>query len=179
VSRRASGRRPDALRFYGNEDFMEIFCVLPFMVDFMMRSGHFDDDGHVHTFGLPPIISDMVVSMQFDEREEEDADGETNTVRAGVSPTRAGRTPLDERHGPSAAVLDARRGRTPLDERRRFPDALGAALTLPPRPRSASTRRSASSARTRSSATRCGRWCRTSATASATTARAKCTRAAW
>merc|ERR1719199_2445543 len=50
------------------------------MVDFMMRSGYFDDNGHVHTFGLPPIISNMVVSMQFDEREEEDADGEANTV---------------------------------------------------------------------------------------------------
>ena len=72
---------PNALaEFYGNEDFMEIFCVFPFMVDFMMRSGYFDDNGHVHTFGLPPIISNMVVSMQFDEREEEDADGEANTV---------------------------------------------------------------------------------------------------
>jgi len=59
---------------------MEIFCVFPFMVDFMMRSGYFDDNGHVHTFGLPPVVSNMVVSMQFDEREEEDADGETNTV---------------------------------------------------------------------------------------------------
>ena len=39
---------------------MEIFCVFPFMVDFMMRSGYFDDNGHVHTFGLPPIISNMV-----------------------------------------------------------------------------------------------------------------------
>jgi len=72
---------PNALaEFYGNEDFMEIFCVFPFMVDFMMRSGYFDDNGHVHTFGLPPIISNMVVSMQFDEREEEDQDGEANTV---------------------------------------------------------------------------------------------------
>merc|ERR1719460_1147790 len=50
------------------------------MVDFMMRSGYFDDDGHVHTFGIPPVLSDMVVSMQFDEREEEDAEGEANTV---------------------------------------------------------------------------------------------------
>merc|ERR1719310_2613373 len=66
--------------FYGNEDFMEIFCVFPFMVDFMMRSGYFDDNGHVHTFGLPPIISNMVVSMQFDEREQEDDSGEANTV---------------------------------------------------------------------------------------------------
>ena len=65
---------PDDLAdFYGNEDFMEIFCVFPFMVDFMMRSGYFDDDGHVHTFGLPPFISKMVVSMQFDEREENDS----------------------------------------------------------------------------------------------------------
>ena len=70
----------DLAEFYGNEDFMEIFCVFPFMVDFMMRSGHFDDNGHVHTFGLPPVVSNMVVSMQFDEREEEDGDGETNTV---------------------------------------------------------------------------------------------------
>ena len=41
--------RNDLAEFYGNEDFMEIFCVLPFMVDFMMRSGTFDDNGHVHT----------------------------------------------------------------------------------------------------------------------------------
>ena len=72
---------PNALaEFYGNEDFMEIFCVFPFMVDFMMRSGYFDDNGHVHTFGLPPVISNMVVSMQFDEREEDDGNGETNTI---------------------------------------------------------------------------------------------------
>ena len=59
---------------------MEIFCVFPFVVDFMMRSGSFDDNGHVHTFGLPPVLSNMVVSMQFDERNEEDEDGEEATV---------------------------------------------------------------------------------------------------
>ena len=59
---------------------MEIFCVFPFMVDFMMRSGSFDDAGHVHTFGLPPIVSDMVVSMQFDECNAEDEDGEEATI---------------------------------------------------------------------------------------------------
>ena len=62
----------DLAEFYGNEDFMEIFCIFPFMVDFMMRSGHFDDSGHVHTFGLPPFISKMVVSMQFEDKEEND-----------------------------------------------------------------------------------------------------------
>lgn len=62
----------DLAEFYGNEDFMEIFCVFPFVVDFMMRSGHFDEQGHVHTFGLPPLITKMVVSMQFDEREEDE-----------------------------------------------------------------------------------------------------------
>ena len=59
---------------------MEIFCVFPFMVDFMMRSGSFDDAGHVHTFGLPPIVSNMVVSMQFDECNAEDEDGEEATI---------------------------------------------------------------------------------------------------
>ena len=70
---------PDAMaEFYGNEDFMEIFCVFPFMVDFMMRSGHFDDAGHVHTFGLP---GSMEVSMQFEEYEEDTTgDGENDTV---------------------------------------------------------------------------------------------------
>ena len=62
----------DLAEFYGNEDFMEIFCVFPFVVDFMMRSGDFDDKGHVHTFGLPPLISKMIVSMQFEEKEEDD-----------------------------------------------------------------------------------------------------------
>lgn len=62
----------DLAEFYGNEDFMEIFCVFPFVVDFMMRSGYFDDNGHVHTFGLPPIITKMIVSMQFEEKEEDD-----------------------------------------------------------------------------------------------------------
>jgi len=68
----------DLAEFYGNEDFMEIFCVFPFMVDFMMRSGHFDDAGHVHTFGLP---GSMEVSMQFEEYEEDTTgDGENDTV---------------------------------------------------------------------------------------------------
>jgi len=63
---------PDDLSsFYGSEDFMEIFCVMPFMGTLMMRGGEFDDVGDVHTTGFP---GHMVVSMVFtDETSEEDA----------------------------------------------------------------------------------------------------------
>lgn len=61
----------DLASFYGGEDFMEIFCVLPFMGTLMMRGGEFDDEGAVHTTGFP---GRMVVSMVFtDETDAEDA----------------------------------------------------------------------------------------------------------
>ena len=47
----------------------------------MMRGSFFDDEGTVHTWGLPGTL---LVSMEFDDREEEiaGADGETETVVA-------------------------------------------------------------------------------------------------
>ena len=46
-----------------------------------MRGSFFDDEGTVHTWGLPGTL---LVSMEFDDREEEiaGADGETETVVA-------------------------------------------------------------------------------------------------
>ena len=64
---------PDDLAgFYGGEEFMEIFCVVPFMGTLMMRGGHFDDEGTVHTTGFP---GEMLVSMVFSD--EQDEDGQT------------------------------------------------------------------------------------------------------
>ena len=61
---------PDDLAgFYGGEEFMELFCVLPFMGTLMMRGGHFDDDGTVHTTGLP---GEMQVSMVFSDEQDDD-----------------------------------------------------------------------------------------------------------
>lgn len=68
----------DLMEFYGTEEFMEIFCVLPFMVTMMMRFGEFDDEGTVHSYGFP---GKMEVSMVFDEEEvDTTGDGEPDTV---------------------------------------------------------------------------------------------------
>ena len=58
----------DLASFYGGEEFMELFCVVPFMGTLMMRGGTFDDEGTVHTTGFPPG-SDMQVSMVFSDEE--------------------------------------------------------------------------------------------------------------
>lgn len=60
----------DLVDFYGTEDFMEIFCVLPFMVQLMMRGGTFDDEGHVHTWGLTGP-GELEISIEFDEPEDD------------------------------------------------------------------------------------------------------------
>ena len=59
----------------------QIFCVFPFVEHLMMRGSFFDDEGTVHTWGLPGTL---LVSMEFDDREEEitGADGNTETVVA-------------------------------------------------------------------------------------------------
>ena len=46
-------RRPEDLaEFFGGERLMEVFCLeLKPLVDFLMRSGYWDDDGVYHTFG--------------------------------------------------------------------------------------------------------------------------------
>jgi len=65
---------PDDLAgFYGGEEFMELFCVLPFVGTLMMRGGEFDDEGTVHTTGLP---GEMLVSMVFSD--EDDDEGVTS-----------------------------------------------------------------------------------------------------
>lgn len=48
---------------------MEIFSVFPFVVEFMMRGGYFDDRGHVITYGFPGPLE---VSMDFQEKEVND-----------------------------------------------------------------------------------------------------------
>jgi len=72
----------DLADFYGTEDFMQIFCVFPFVEQMMMRGSYFDDEGVVHTWGFP--IGSMLVSMEFDDREEEvtGPDGQPETVVA-------------------------------------------------------------------------------------------------
>lgn len=65
---------PDDLAgFYGGENFMELFCVLPFVGTLMMRGGEFDDEGTVHTTGFP---GEMLVSMVFSE--DENDNGQTD-----------------------------------------------------------------------------------------------------
>lgn len=77
-------KKPEDLAdMYGSEDFMEIFCVFPFMVQLMMRSGEFDDDGTFHAIGLSSMASGggMEVSIEFNEREiDTDGDGEPDTI---------------------------------------------------------------------------------------------------
>jgi len=62
----------DLASFYGSESFMDLFCVIPLMGTLMMRGGYFDDEGTVHTTGLP---GEMLVSMVFSD--EDDDDGTT------------------------------------------------------------------------------------------------------
>merc|ERR1712238_619472 len=51
------------------ESFMELFCIFPIVNVIMMRHGFFDDEGVVHTMGVP---GEMLVSMVFtDEVDEE------------------------------------------------------------------------------------------------------------
>ncbi|GKZ00725.1 hypothetical protein MPSEU_001024400 [Mayamaea pseudoterrestris] len=70
----------DLADFYGSEDFMEIFCIFPFMVNFMMRGSTFDDDGVIHAWGLTGP-GHLEVSIEFQEREEDtDGDGEPDTI---------------------------------------------------------------------------------------------------
>jgi hypothetical protein len=70
----------DLVEFFGAEDFMEIFCVFPFVVSFMMRRSTFDDDGVCHAWGITGPGS-LEVSIEFQEREEDtDGDGELDTI---------------------------------------------------------------------------------------------------
>jgi hypothetical protein len=70
----------DLADFYGTEDFMEVFCVLPFMVNLMMRHAEFDDDGTIHAWGLLGP-GELQVSVRFEEEEADiDGDGELDTL---------------------------------------------------------------------------------------------------
>jgi len=68
----------DLVEFYGGEGLMEVFCVFPWVVEFLMRSGFWDDDGVYHTFGLP--FGSMEASMEFIEDEDTSSDGEVSTT---------------------------------------------------------------------------------------------------
>ena len=57
----------DLAGFYGSEEFMDLFCVLPFVGTLMMRGGTFDEEGTIHTTGVPGT---MMVSMVFSEEED-------------------------------------------------------------------------------------------------------------
>lgn len=64
---------PDDLAdFYGSENFMDLYCILPVMGTLMMRGSYFDDEGTVHTQGLP--FGELLVSMVFSDSDE-DGDG--------------------------------------------------------------------------------------------------------
>mmetsp|Transcript_23608 Transcript_23608/g.54183 ORF Transcript_23608/g.54183 Transcript_23608/m.54183 type:complete len:199 (-) Transcript_23608:1472-2068(-) len=55
----------DLASFYGSESFMDLFCVIPLMGTLMMRGGYFDDEGTVHTTGLP---GEMLVRFRSSRR---------------------------------------------------------------------------------------------------------------
>jgi len=65
--------RDDLAGFYGSEEFMDIFCVMPFAGKIMMRGATFDEEGTVHTTGIP---GEMLVSMVFSDEDDEET-GET------------------------------------------------------------------------------------------------------
>jgi hypothetical protein len=58
----------DLADFYGTEDFVEVFCCVPFMISLMMGSAKYDDkDGTIHSWGLlgPGALE---VAASFDQR---------------------------------------------------------------------------------------------------------------
>jgi hypothetical protein len=62
---------------------------MPFMGTLMMRGGYFDEDGTVHTTGLP---GEMLVSMVFSDSEEMDEDDEDQNERKKDGPPSLSRT---------------------------------------------------------------------------------------
>lgn len=65
----ANKSQDDLATFYGGEEFMELFCIFPFVGSLMMRSGSFDEKGNVLTQGLPGTLK---VSMVFSEDKDEE-----------------------------------------------------------------------------------------------------------
>ena len=70
----------DLADLYGSEDLMEIFCVLPFMVNFMMRGAEFDEEGTMHAWGLLGP-GELEISINFEEEEiDTTGDGQPDTL---------------------------------------------------------------------------------------------------
>jgi len=77
---RTTKNAEDLADLYGTEDFMEIFCVFPFMVSLMMRQAHFDDEGNIHAWGISGP-GQLKVTIEFDEEETDTTgDGEPDTI---------------------------------------------------------------------------------------------------
>lgn len=58
----------DLAAFYGGEDLMELFCVIPVVGNIMMKFATFDNEGNVHTIGMPGTLKvQMVFSDQVDD----------------------------------------------------------------------------------------------------------------
>lgn len=75
-----SKKPEDLATFYGSEDFMELFCILPIVVDFMMRGAEFDDNGTIHAWGLLGP-GELEVSIDFEEKEvDTNGDGNLDTI---------------------------------------------------------------------------------------------------
>jgi len=76
-----TNKSPDDLAdFYGTEEFMEIFCVFPFLVQLLMRGASFDDNGTIHAWGLLGP-GELEVSIEFDEKSiDTSGDGEPDTL---------------------------------------------------------------------------------------------------
>lgn len=64
----ANKSQDDLATFYGGEEFMELFCIFPFVGSLMMRNGSFDEKGNVLTQGFPGTLK---VSMVFSEDKDE------------------------------------------------------------------------------------------------------------
>lgn len=70
----ATKNADDLATFYGGEEFMELFCIFPFVGNLMMRNGTFDEHGNVLTQGFPGTLK---ISMVFSD-EPNDETGETD-----------------------------------------------------------------------------------------------------
>ena len=85
---------------------------MPFMGTLMMRGGYFDEDGTVHTTGLP---GEMLVSMVFSDSEEDEEDDEEDESEEGRDNSKKG-PPIPN---PSSSGSDGVRW---FNKRERFKD---------------------------------------------------------
>lgn len=70
----------DLAEFYGAEDFMEVFGVIPSAALFFLRRAEFDEEGIAHTYGLP--VGTLDIELKFTQEEQEDEDGEDENIVA-------------------------------------------------------------------------------------------------